>query len=72
MKLSESDLEAQYPKMPSIPSDIEISQNASMKQIPEIASLVDIDLEDLNSMENIKQKLKTVSGSKLKTIQTGN
>ena len=37
MTLSKSEIEAQYPKMPSIPSDIEISQNASMKQIPEIA-----------------------------------
>ena len=35
MTLSKSELEAQYPEMPSIPSDIEISQNASMKQIPE-------------------------------------
>ena len=43
MKLSESELEAQYPEMPSIASDIEISQNASMKQIPEIASMLDID-----------------------------
>ena len=32
MTLSKSEVEAQYPKMPSIPSDIEISQNASMKQ----------------------------------------
>ncbi|GIT72013.1 MAG: hypothetical protein Ct9H300mP28_18270 [Pseudomonadota bacterium] len=58
--------------MPSIPSDIEISQNASMKQVPEIASMLILTLMDLNSMENIKQKLKIVSGSKLKTIQTGN
>ena len=28
MTLSKSELEAQYPEMPSIPSDIEISQNA--------------------------------------------
>ena len=57
MKLSESDLEAQYPKMPSIPSDIEISQNASMKQIPEIASLVDIDLDGLEQYGKYKAKI---------------
>ena len=57
MKLSESDLEAQYPEMPSIPSDIEISQNASMKQIPEIASLVDIDLDGLEQYGKYKAKI---------------
>ena len=57
MKLSESDLEAQYPKMPSIPSDIEISQNASMKQISEIASLVDIDLDGLEQYGKYKAKI---------------
>ena len=57
MKLSESDLEAQYPKMPSIPSDIEISQNASMKQIPEIASLLDIDLDGLEQYGKYKAKI---------------
>ena len=57
MKLSESDLEAQYPKMPSIPSDIEISQNAPMKQIPEIASLVDIDLDGLEQYGKYKAKI---------------
>ena len=57
MKLSESDLEAQYPKMPSIPSDIEISQNASMKQISEIASLLDIDLAGLEQYGKYKAKI---------------
>ena len=57
MKLSESDLEAQYPKMPSIPSDIEISQNASMKQIPEIASMLDIDLDGLEQYGKYKAKI---------------
>ena len=57
MKPSESDLEAQYPKMPSIPSDIEISQNASMKQIPEIASLLDIDLDGLEQYGKYKAKI---------------
>ena len=57
MKLSESDLEAQYPEMPSIPSDIEISQNASMKQIPEIASMLDIDLDGLEQYGKYKAKI---------------
>ncbi len=57
MKLSESDLEAQYPEMPSIPSDIEISQNASMKQVPEIASMLDIDLDGLEQYGKYKAKI---------------
>ena len=57
MKLSESELEAQYPEMPSIPSDIEISQNASMKQIPEIASMLDIDLDGLEQYGKYKAKI---------------
>ena len=57
MKLSESDLEAQYPEMPSIASDIEISQNASMKQIPEIASMLDIDLDGLEQYGKYKAKI---------------
>ena len=57
MKLSETDLEAQYPEMPSIPSDIEISQNASMKQVPEIASMLDIDLDGLEQYGKYKAKI---------------
>ncbi len=57
MTLSKSELEAQYPKMPSIPSDIEISQNASMKQIPEIASMLDIDLGGLEQYGKYKAKI---------------
>ena len=57
MKLSKSDLESQYPKMPSIPSDIEISQNASMKQIPEIASMLNIDLDGLEQYGKYKAKI---------------
>ncbi len=57
MKLSESELEAKYPEMPSIPSDIEISQNASMKQIPEIASMLDIDLDGLEQYGKYKAKI---------------
>ncbi len=57
MKLSKSELESQYPEMPSIPSDIEISQNASMKQIPEIASMLDIDLDGLEQYGKYKAKV---------------
>ena len=53
MKPSESDLESQYPKMPSIPSDIEISQNASMKKIPEIASMLNIEIDGLEQLSLI-------------------
>ena len=57
MTLSKSELEAQYPEMPSIPSDIEISQNASMKQIPEIASMLNIDLDGLEQYGKYKAKI---------------
>ena len=54
MKLPESDLEAQYPKMPSIPSDIEISQNAAMKPIAEIAPQLGISSDDLEKFGKYK------------------
>ena len=57
MKPSESDLESQYPKMPSIPSDIEISQNASMKKIPEIASMLNIEIDGLEQYGKFKAKI---------------
>ncbi|MDP6522075.1 MAG: formate--tetrahydrofolate ligase, partial [SAR324 cluster bacterium] len=38
-------------------SDIEISQNASMKQIPEIASMLDIDLDGLEQYGKYKAKI---------------
>ena len=71
MKLSESDLEAQYPKMPSIPSDIEISQNASMKQIPEIASLLDIDLDGLEQYGKYKAKIENSVWEQVKNNPDG-
>lgn len=71
MKLSESDLEAQYPKMPSIPSDIEISQNASMKQIPEIASLLDIDLAGLEQYGKYKAKIENSVWEQVKNNPDG-
>ena len=36
METDQNDLAAQYAALPSIPSDIEISQNAAMKPIAEI------------------------------------
>ena len=57
MKPSESDLESQYPKMPSIPPDIEISQNASIKQIPEIASMLNIVIDGLEQYGKFKAKI---------------
>ena len=71
MKLSESDLEAQYPKMPSIPSDIEISQNASMKQISEIASLLDIDLAGLEQYGKYKAKIENSVWEQVKNNPDG-
>ena len=40
-------LEDLYPEMPSIPSHIEISQNAVMKPIAEISQLLGIKSNDL-------------------------
>jgi formate--tetrahydrofolate ligase len=57
MKPSEAELEARYPKMPRIPSDIEISQKAEMKQIPEIASMLDINQDGLEQYGKYKAKI---------------
>ena len=71
MKLSKSELEAQYPEMPSIPSDIEISQNASMKQIPEIASMLDIDLDGLEQYGKYKAKIENSIWEQVKNNPDG-
>ena len=71
MKPSESDLESQYPKMPSIPSDIEISQNASMKQIPEIASMLNIDIDGLEQFGKYKAKIENTIWEKVKDNPDG-
>ena len=42
MKTDLNKLEELYPEMPSIPSDIEISQNAVMKPIAEISQLLGV------------------------------
>ena len=44
MKTDQTELETLYPKMPGIPSDIEISQNAAMKPILEIAPMLGLSL----------------------------
>jgi hypothetical protein len=46
MKTDQTELETLYPKMPSIPSDIEISQNAAMKPILEIAAFCEISISE--------------------------
>jgi formate--tetrahydrofolate ligase len=43
--------------MPRIPSDIEISQKAEMKQIPEIASMLDINQDGLEQYGKYKAKI---------------
>jgi len=71
MKLPKSDLETQYPKMPNIPSDIEISQNASMKQIPEIASMLDIEIDGLEQYGKYKAKIENDVWEKVKDNPDG-
>ena len=71
MKSSESELESQYPEMPSIPSDIDISQNASMKQIPEIASMLDIDLDGIEQYGKYKAKIENSLWDKVKDNPDG-
>ena len=57
MESDQNDLAAQYSELPRIPSDIEISQNASMKPVPEIASMLDIDLDGLEQYGKYKAKI---------------
>jgi len=47
METDQNDLAAQYSELPRIPSDIEISQNAAMKPIAEIAQQFGIKGDDL-------------------------
>ncbi len=57
MKTDQTDLAAQYPDLPSIPSDIEISQNAVMKPIAEISPILGIDPDDLELYGKYKAKI---------------
>jgi|GEM_PF-656857 len=57
MKTDLSKLEELYPEMPSIPSDIEISQNAVMKPIAEISQLLGVKSDDLEQYGKYKAKI---------------
>jgi len=57
MKTDQKKLEELYPEMPSIPSDIEISQIAKMKHIPEIASMLEIGNNNLEQYGKYKAKI---------------
>ena len=53
----QNDLAAKYVELPSIPSDIEISQNAFMKPIVEIAQKLGIKDDDLEQFGKYKAKI---------------
>ena len=57
MANNQNDLEEQYSELPPIPSDIEISQNAVMKPIAEIAPQLGISNEDLEQFGKYKAKI---------------
>ena len=57
MANNNNDLEEQYSELPSIPSDIEISQNAVMKPIAEIAPQLGISNDDLEQFGKYKAKI---------------
>ena len=57
MANNQNDLEKQYSELPPIPSDIEISQNAVMKPIAEIAPQLGISNDDLEQFGKYKAKI---------------
>jgi|TARA_B110000037_G_scaffold222608_1_gene298285 formate--tetrahydrofolate ligase len=57
MQTDQNDLAAHYSKLPSIPSDIKISQNAVMKPIAEIAQQLGIKDDDLEQFGKYKAKV---------------
>jgi formate--tetrahydrofolate ligase len=57
MKNDQNNLAALYSELPSIPSDIEISQNAVMKPIAEIAQQLGIKDDDLEQFGKYKAKV---------------
>ena len=57
METDQNDLAAQYSELPRIPSDIEISQNAAMKPIAEIAQQLGIKGDDLEQYGKYKAKI---------------
>ena len=71
MKTDQTELETLYPKMPSIPSDIEISQNAAMKPILEIAPMLGVDADDLEQYGKYKAKIEDNVWESVKNRQDG-
>ena len=71
MKTDQNELETLYPKMPIIPSDIEISQNAEMKPIPEIALMLGVDVGDLEQYGKYKAKIENNVWESVKNRQDG-
>ena len=57
MANNQNDSEEQYSELPPIPSDIEISQNAVMKPIAEIAPQLGISNDDLEQFGKYKAKI---------------
>ena len=57
METDQNDLAAQYSELPRIPSDIEISQNAAMKPIAEIAQQFGIKDDELEQYGKYKAKI---------------
>ena len=57
MESDQNDLAAQYSELPRISSDIEISQNAAMKPIAEIAQQLGIKDDDLEQYGKYKAKI---------------
>jgi len=70
MKTDLNKLEELYPEMPSIPSDIEISQNAVMKPIAEISQLLGVKSNDLEQYGKYKAKIEDEVWENVKTIRT--
>ena len=71
MKTDLSKLEELYPEMPSIPSDIEISQNAVMKPIAEISQLLGVKSDDLEQYGKYKAKIEDEVWGKVKDNPDG-
>ena len=71
MKTDLSKLEELYPEMPSIPSDIEISQNAVMKPIAEISQLLGVKSNDLEQYGKYKAKIEDTLWESIKNNPDG-
>ena len=71
MKTDLNNLEELYPEMPSIPSDIEISQNAVMKPIAEISQLLGVKSNDLEQYGKYKAKIEDTLWESIKNNPDG-